>query len=79
MTARVLTDEQLLERLADYSGAVGWVSADLLARGLHDEDDPYGTNGPSVSLVGRRLSKLARDGKIEKDSRGGAGIYRVSP
>ena len=70
---RTLTDDELIEALADIPGE--WASADLVKRMLRRS--LYDPQAPSVALVGRRLSRLAREGRVEKSSAEGAGIYRV--
>lgn len=70
------TEERLLAAFADYPNL--WVSAETLARSLRAPGDVYGQSGPTATLVGRRLSKLADAGKVEKDYRDGAGVYRLA-
>jgi hypothetical protein len=69
---RDVTDDDLLAALDDT-----WASADRiqrsLRRGLFDHE------APTIITVGRRLSRLAREGRCEKSHGDGAGLYRRLP
>lgn len=69
---REVSDAELLEALASYAR---WETADAIQRsfrlGLYDPD------APSLALVARRLSRLAREGRCEKRHENGAGLYRL--
>lgn len=72
--SRDVTDEQLLEALED--GGHGWTTAEAIQRTFREH--VYDQDAPSVTLVGRRLSRLAREGRIVKAryGNGGASLYR---
>jgi hypothetical protein len=67
---------ELLDALANFA-AYGWASADAVQRTFRRT--VYDQEAPSVTLVGRRLSRLAAEGRCEKKHDGGMGYYRSTP
>lgn len=70
--SREVTDEQLLEALEGR----GWTTAEAIQRSFRL--NAYDPEAPSITKVGRRLSRLAGEGLCVKArfGSGGAGLYR---
>lgn len=71
--SRDVTDEQLLAAL---EGERGWTTAEAVQRTFREH--VYDQDAPSITKVGRRLSRLASEGRCVKsrNGSGGAGLYR---
>lgn len=71
--SREVTDEQLLAALE----GLGWTTAEAIQRTFREH--VYDQDAPSITKVGRRLTRLAGEGRCVKALRGsgGAGLYRA--
>lgn len=70
--SRDVTDEQLLAALEGR----GWTTAEAVQRTFRSH--VYDQDAPSITKVGRRLSRLAGEGRCVKAryGNGGSGLYR---
>lgn len=65
-----VADDDLLRALEGR----GWTSAESVQRSFRK--DAYGLDAPSVTLVARRLVRLAGEGRCRLARQGAANVYR---